>query len=1096
MSEKKTKTPRLLVGLAFTLLVAAAATTPGRSQGPAVSGAVPVATNRAVISGTTEFPSRPSRHFSPNLDGVKDRLVVPLSIKDNGYLEKWKVIIGRKATGGFDAVRTFESTSAKEIQRLTAGKFFKRLVEKKERIAIPPRVEWDGLVETPQGTNKILTRGADGLYGVQIVAINEWGNESATPWIGVVLDTVAPEITGALEFPVFSPNGDGNKETNTLSLRTRKVEILDTIRIEVRDASNRAVGVWDLGGDRFKTGDHRFVFTGKDPSGRELPEGPYTFRVSAFDLAGNSNAAPPIAVRLVRTIETLDVRPTAAIFSPSGRGFHETVALAIQASSLVGLESWNLEIAALSGSTARRVWSGRNDLGELVTFDGKDDSGKIMPDGVYRVLLSNIYDSGNRPGSRPVTVEIDTTPPTLNAKALFPNFIPVASSNKAGRRVMSFEQAGIGRAGDLYSGEILDENKNVVWTKVWGSNAPATFDWDGKNNAGDIVPGSYRYAIRGGDAVANTSRLETAPFDLIGEEAQASAIPDLTAFSPGKGNGRDAVKFKVDITRRNLVTNQIFRLWNEKRVEVRRFEANAFSELTTWDGLDGASNRLPDGRYYYGVDFVMTTGETPSVSGRFVVLKTLPVRVRAIAAPEVFSPNGDGRSEILPIAFSAEPSAFNAAQDQVTLSIRDGNGKTWRAQTWTNQVPGRFDWDGKDQTGSPAPEGDYVAAFDTLDVAANRTNAASKPFALVRKLETVDLALSRFTISPAKRETVEVVPTFSSSRFFKAWQVELSDGKGTRYLLGRKTDASPFIWSTGKDLSGKPVPDGRYKASIQAEYASGNQPVSGARELVVSGKGPDIRLITQPEYFSPDSDGVDDLLRIGLKISHPLGVARSEMALYRKASLPGGKGKPQAPSLSNYLAAGQRPFKTWKLPEGEIDVQLEWDGKGDDGTMVESANDYVFFVSAQDAAGNQTALARAITVDVLIERLADGRLRIILNSITFGFNSSRLEGEYGRVLDRLLYILAKFPEYRIHIVGHTDSRGEDRHNLELSAARAKSVHQYLVEHDVASGRLTTEGKGRTELLVSPEENADTFIQEENYRKNRRVEFFLKKEEKK
>jgi len=1092
MRTPQTPPPTLMIALVLLLSGGMLEAAPG-------AGAVPAGRTAPAETAPTnaEFPSRPSRHFSPNLDGVKDRLVIPLSIKDNGFLEKWKVFIARKNPSGYENVRTYESTSAKEIQTLTAGKFFKRLVEKKEKILIPPKVEWDGLVETPKGTNLVLARGADGIYGVKIMALNEWGSESATPWIDVVLDTVAPEVESRLEFPVFSPNGDGQKETNTVWLRTRKVEALDTVRVEILDGSNRTVGFWHLPGDRFKAGEDRFVFLGKDPAGKDLPEGRYRIQVSAFDLAGNSNSAPALSVKLVRTVESLEVRPSATVFSPSGRGFHETVALAVQASSRVGLESWTLEVAPQAGEGPRRTWTGKNDLGELITFDGKDDSGKVMPDGAYRVLLSCVYDSGNRPVSKPAGVEIDTTPPALSAKALFPNFIPVAASNRAGRRTMSFEQSGIGRPGDLYTGEILDENKNVVFSMAWGSNVPPTFEWDGKNASGDTVPGSYRYALRGVDPVANASRIESAAFDLIGEEAQATATPDLAAFSPGKGNGRDQVRFKVDITRRNLVTNQVVRLWNDKRVEVRRFESSAFRETAAWDGLDGASNALPDGRYYYGVDFVLTTGETPSVSGRFVLLKTQPVAVSRISAPEVFSPNGDGRNEALPITFTVEPSAFNAAQDQVTLSIRDGGGKIWRTQTWTNRVPGRFDWDGKDQTGSPAPEGEYLAAFDTLDVAANRSRAASKPFVLVRGMENVDLALSRFTVSPARRESVEVVPTFSSARFFRSYRVELSDEKGSRFVLGKRGDPGAFQWTNGKDLTGKPVPDGRYKISIQAEYASGNQPGSPSRELVVSGKGPEIRLITQPEYFSPDHDGVDDVLRLGLKISHPLGVARSEMVLFRKVALAGEKGKPAlTQTLSNYLAAGQRPFKAWKLPEGEIDVQLEWDGKGDDGTSVESANDYVIFVASRDVAGNGSALSKPITVDVLIERLADGRLRIILNSITFGYNSAKLDGDFARVLDRLLYILAKFPEYRIHIVGHTDSRGEDQHNLELSVGRAKSVHEYLVSHDVAAGRLTTEGKGRTELLVSPEENPDAFVQEENYRKNRRVEFFLKKEEKK
>ncbi|MBL8992575.1 MAG: OmpA family protein [Spirochaetia bacterium] len=367
----------------------------------------------------------------------------------------------------------------------------------------------------------------------------------------------------------------------------------------------------------------------------------------------------------------------------------------------------------------------------------------------------------------------------------------------------------------------------------------------------------------------------------------------------------------------------------------------------------------------------------------------------------------------------------------------------------------------------------------------------------MRKLETGELALSQAFYSPARKsEKVEMIPSFSSTRFLTNIQIRLDgvEGNAAPILIAKLAPGTAFKFS-GTDFGNKNVPDGKYKITAVGQYESGNESETAGKEFLVDGKAPELRIVTTPEYFSPDKDGIDDELRIGVKVGDPLGVAKSELILFRKLEKDP-KGRPFSQTLSNYAGAGNRAFKTWNLPAGEIDTILSWNGKSDSGETVESANDYVLFLRSEDKAGNTSVASHPITVDVLVERLADGRLRIIINSITFGFDSAVLGEGSDRTLDRLITILGKFPDYKIHIVGHTDSRGNANYNLNLSADRARSVFQYFLEKDIARARLTTEGKGASELQITPEKVEDDFTTEENYRKNRRVEFFLKKDEKK
>jgi outer membrane protein OmpA-like peptidoglycan-associated protein len=71
----------------------------------------------------------------------------------------------------------------------------------------------------------------------------------------------------------------------------------------------------------------------------------------------------------------------------------------------------------------------------------------------------------------------------------------------------------------------------------------------------------------------------------------------------------------------------------------------------------------------------------------------------------------------------------------------------------------------------------------------------------------------------------------------------------------------------------------------------------------------------------------------------------------------------------------------------------------------------------------------------------------------------------------------------LEIQGHTDARGDDKSNLELSGRRASAVKQYLVAKGVAEGRLSAQGYGETQ----PIDRGHTQLAWAN---NRRVEFVI------
>ncbi len=121
-----------------------------------------------------------------------------------------------------------------------------------------------------------------------------------------------------------------------------------------------------------------------------------------------------------------------------------------------------------------------------------------------------------------------------------------------------------------------------------------------------------------------------------------------------------------------------------------------------------------------------------------------------------------------------------------------------------------------------------------------------------------------------------------------------------------------------------------------------------------------------------------------------------------------------------------------------------------------------------------------IDKDLTLAPIETGQV-IRLNNLFFVFATDKLIDESLGELNQLVATLNNNPKMKIEIGGHTDSKGSDEYNLNLSGRRAKAVVNYLIEKGISENRLTSKGYGKTKPIASN----DT---EEGQQQNRRVEF--------
>jgi len=126
--------------------------------------------------------------------------------------------------------------------------------------------------------------------------------------------------------------------------------------------------------------------------------------------------------------------------------------------------------------------------------------------------------------------------------------------------------------------------------------------------------------------------------------------------------------------------------------------------------------------------------------------------------------------------------------------------------------------------------------------------------------------------------------------------------------------------------------------------------------------------------------------------------------------------------------------------------------------------------------------------DAKVERIGEGIVVEFSSNVLFGFDKSELSSEAKTNLNKLVIVLNSYVDTDIEIQGHTDSKGSESYNQNLSEQRAGAVSNYLSGKGIAYNRITIKGFGENSPKYS---NSTT----DGQAQNRRVEFLITANEK-
>ena len=558
-----------------------------------VVGAAPASAD----PGVTISNRSPDRYFSPDGDGQEDQAYVAYQLSAPAHVD----VVVRDGVGG--RVRLLESGASKN----TGGQYF----------------SWDG---RDDGGRVV----PDGVYTYTITAVGETGDPAtASGRIGV--DTRAPaRITQP------APNA-----TVTGQVQVR-IEPASGLRLDSASASavsceNSTLGgvyygnCTQYGSDLLLVGSITLALNTESwASGANGIDASVGYTDQFGQSHGYTLARLPVTVaHAPRPARITDVSPD-RYFSPDGDGQEDQAYVSF---TLDPDATTTITIADADGQRVRTIETAatRRHGGQYFSWDGRDDGGRVVPDGVYTYTITAVGETGD-PATASGRIGVDTrapariTQPAPNATVT--GQVQVRIEPASGLRLDSASASAVScensTLGGVYYGNCTQYGSDLL---LVGSITLAlnTESWASGANG---IDASVGYTDQFGQSHGYTlARLPV----TVAHAPRPARITDVSPdryFSPdGDGQEDQAyVSFTLDPDATTTIT-----IADADGQRVRTIETAATrrhgGQYFSWDGRDDGGRVVPDGVYTYTITAVGETGDPATASGRIGVDTRAPARI-------------------------------------------------------------------------------------------------------------------------------------------------------------------------------------------------------------------------------------------------------------------------------------------------------------------------------------------------------------------------------------------------------------------------------------------------------------------------------------
>jgi flagellar hook assembly protein FlgD/outer membrane protein OmpA-like peptidoglycan-associated protein len=732
------------------------------------------------------------------------------------------------------------------------------------------------------------------------------------------------------------------------------------------------------------------------------------------------------------------------------------------------------------------------DLPKKITWDGKDNNGKVVIDGKYYyrfIIMDNKKNILDTETIKLGEFYVDTVKPDAGGKIEDTLFSPNGDGNKDTLKAEitakydSLETKYPELKGDDWNVNVLSADGSVVKTFKFNDKQTNVFSlsWDGKNDQGKpAADGIYKMKISSKDKGGNYFETVIPNITIDTKEDPVEISMSESLFSPNGDGVKDTIKFNILIQSKPDVVNWVFSLYNLNGNDPLKTISGKtqINDSIEWDGKNDANVILPENQYVAKLEVKYKNGNVSRAQSIPFTIDLLAPYAQIKIPVNVFSPDGNGINDKVSIMQTS-----GEEKTEWVGEIFDENSKSLIVYNWKQQHPlAELKWDGRDSKGSILPDGEYYYQLSCRDLAGNLYVSEKNKIIINTKPLQESISPSVKVFSTVNKTDNTISFKLNSEKISDNpatdWTITIKDKDNVPVYEENKTGELPsdYTW-TGKTNNNTPAVDGEYTAVLKVNslYGSTSETISGV--FKVDNTPPVINVTTDPKIFSPDGDGENDILTLNFtEAKDDTGIKNWNIVIINPFT------KKEFISFSG---------------EGTPKIPVKWDGKGKNGALVESVLEYPVKITAEDLVGNvSTKNIAPILIDILIIKQADGRYKIRISNINFVAEKAVMTKDElnTTILDKLAKALKKFPDYTITIEGYANRYNKNLNEklaMKLSNDRALTIADQLTKRGIAKTRIVAVGKGFENPIIELRDKM-TLEELDEMAINRRVEFYLSK----
>ena len=592
---------------------------------------------------------------------------------------------------------------------------------------------------------------------------------------------------------------------------------------------------------------NQFVWNGIMESGETAIDGIYHFKVEAWDDNDNIGSSKLYSFVLDKSIPEINIEKNSSelnIFSPNNDGNKDLYFISQTGSKE---DEWQVIIKSDFLGVIKKL-SYLDSKPEKIKWDGKNDNGILVPDGVYHYKISCKDKAGNSNSAeiKNIIISTEQTPIniTIDKSAMSPNSdgisdtILISSDIPVERGIVSWEM------------EVVDNQEKIVWKKIGKNSLPKSVSFNGLNSNGDLLnEGEYSAKLSVLYQNGNNPKSTSPNFIIDITPPTAIVQADYKVFSPDGDNKKDQITFRHDTSTETKWTANIKD--NNGKI-IKQFEwLNNPDDKFVWDGYLKDGTVLKDGDYSYSLEAIDSAGNSAKSGIIDFKIDTRETPVKLLCAKEAFSPNNDGNNDY--IELNPLLSVKNGIVDY-SLEIVNLDSKTVKDLKSSSKINSSYKWDGFANDGTKVEDGKYVAKLSVTYENGNEENASSRQFLIDTIKPQIKTQIDYKIFSPDGDGQKDMISIQNSGSSENKWTTSFlnSDNKSVKTVIWNGKPKN-IIWD-GTDNHGNKVKDGVYSYKIHSIDEALNEGLSLISNIKIDTRPTKLFLTIDNPLISPNND--------------------------------------------------------------------------------------------------------------------------------------------------------------------------------------------------------------------------------------------------